>query len=91
MIKPERPPRSSGFLSSFCLVIANQLPHPQLNVTDLRALALVLLFEAVRLVTVGDQHQAAIHDFYGNRAANLKARLFKPLPLKVNCGTYPRV
>ncbi|SIP71228.1 conserved hypothetical protein [Xenorhabdus innexi] len=38
------------------LIIPNQFPHPQLNFTDLLALALVLLFEAVRLGTRGDQH-----------------------------------
>ncbi|CEE93584.1 conserved exported hypothetical protein [Xenorhabdus nematophila str. Anatoliense] len=48
--------RAAHSLPLAALVVANQFAHPQLNVTDLLALALVLLFEAVRLVTVRDQH-----------------------------------
>ncbi|CDL79002.1 conserved hypothetical protein [Xenorhabdus cabanillasii JM26] len=45
----------------------------------MRPLALVLLFKAVRLVTVGDQHQTALHDLNRDRAANVKAGGLKPL------------
>ncbi|CDH06500.1 conserved hypothetical protein [Xenorhabdus bovienii str. oregonense] len=48
--------RAAHSLPLAALVIANQLAHPQLNFTDLCPLALVLLLEAVCLVTVGDQH-----------------------------------
>ncbi|CDH30125.1 hypothetical protein XBJ2_520046 [Xenorhabdus bovienii str. Jollieti] len=37
-------------------IVTNQLSHPQLNFTNLLALALVLLFEAVRLVAAGDEY-----------------------------------
>ncbi|MDC9583368.1 hypothetical protein PSI15_17845 [Xenorhabdus sp. PR6a] len=38
--------RAAHSLPLAAFVVANQLAHPQLNFTDLRPLALVLLFEA---------------------------------------------
>ncbi|CDG17515.1 hypothetical protein [Xenorhabdus doucetiae] len=78
--------RAAHSLPLAAFVIANQLTHPQFDLTDSLALALVLLFEAVGLVTVGDQYQTAVHDLHRHRTANLKACLFKPLPLKVYRG-----
>ncbi|MBD2816726.1 hypothetical protein ID850_18810 [Xenorhabdus sp. Flor] len=41
--------RAAHALPLAAFVAPNQLPHPQLNLTDLLALALVLLLEAVSL------------------------------------------
>ncbi|WP_275389726.1 hypothetical protein, partial [Xenorhabdus bovienii] len=40
--------RAAHFLPLAAFIVANQLPHPQLNLTELRPLALVLLREANR-------------------------------------------
>ncbi|CDL87601.1 putative Histidine kinase [Xenorhabdus cabanillasii JM26] len=45
-----------------------------------------MLFEAVRLVAVGDEHQTAVHDLHRDRTADIKARRLKPLPFKVDRG-----
>ncbi|CDG22869.1 conserved protein of unknown function [Xenorhabdus poinarii G6] len=70
--------RAAQSLPLAAFIVPNQLPHPQLNLTELRPLTLVLLFEAVGLGTRGDQYQTARHNFYRERAANLKAGGFKP-------------
>ncbi|MDE9459738.1 hypothetical protein [Xenorhabdus bovienii] len=40
--------RAAHFLPLAAFIVANQLPHPQLNLTELHPLALVLLPEANR-------------------------------------------
>ncbi|MEQ1964908.1 hypothetical protein ABLB69_17435 [Xenorhabdus khoisanae] len=65
--------RAAQSLPLVAVVVAKQFPHSQLNFTELVLLALVLLPNDESVVTVGDQHQTAIHDFDGQCAANIKA------------------
>ncbi|MDC9614746.1 hypothetical protein PSI19_12910 [Xenorhabdus khoisanae] len=60
--------RAAQSLPLVAVVIAKQFPHFQLNFTEL-----VLLPNDESVVTVGEQHQTAVHDFDGQCAANIKA------------------
>ncbi|MDE1492606.1 AHH domain-containing protein [Xenorhabdus bovienii] len=47
------------------LIIPNQFPHLQFNLTELLLLALVLLLDGAGVVAVRDQHKVAIHNLDG--------------------------
>ncbi|KMJ45883.1 hypothetical protein AB204_06740 [Xenorhabdus khoisanae] len=76
--------RAAQSLSLVAVVVANQFPHSQFNVTELVLLALVLLLDGASVIAVGDQHQTALHDFNRQCAANIKAGRLKPLPFQVD-------
>ncbi|MDE9554510.1 hypothetical protein KKJ06_03400, partial [Xenorhabdus bovienii] len=45
--------RAAHFLPLAAFIVANQLPHPQLNLTELHPLALVLLPDGAGVFAVG--------------------------------------
>ncbi|WP_338804930.1 hypothetical protein WDV76_07160 [Xenorhabdus griffiniae] len=59
--------RAAHSLPLVAVVVAKQFPHLELNLTEL-----VLLLDGADVVTVGDQHQTAIHNLDGECAPNLK-------------------
>ncbi len=69
--------RAAKSLPLTAFVAAKQLPHLELNLTELVLLALVLLLNGAGVVAVRDEHQTAVHNFNGQCAANIESSLFK--------------
>ncbi|MEQ1965319.1 hypothetical protein ABLB69_19700 [Xenorhabdus khoisanae] len=60
--------RAAQFLRLVAFIVTNQFPHPELNLTELVLLALVLLLDGVGVITVRNEHQTARHNLHGQGA-----------------------
>ncbi|WFQ79104.1 hypothetical protein PXH59_16030 [Xenorhabdus sp. SF857] len=65
MKKPEDLCDLPAVLSLSRLIIPKQFPHPELNLTELILLALVLLLDVAGVVAVRNEHQTAVQYLHG--------------------------